>query len=139
VVAETVYLGGPIDGTDASEQNWRTDIRQALDVLNIPYYDPKQANEQEHIPFRIVSRNVNALEACSIALFCFPTPGQFGFGSPIELWQWCHEEYRRPAVVFTPSLLPHVYLQYLAETAPVNTFYLVHTLEDAVDIIRALV
>ena len=137
VGAKTVYLGGPIDGTDASEQDWRQQIRVALDELSINYYDPKQANEQEHLPIRIVSRNMNAMDACSIALFAFPTPGQFGFGSPIELWLWCTDEYQRPVVVFTPSRLPHVYLRYLEAEHPV--FYLVHTLEDAVAQIRALV
>jgi hypothetical protein len=129
---KTVYLGGPIDGTDNSEQEWRWLITDKLTRDNIPFYDPLVANQQTTDPVEIVGRNMNAMAACGIFLFCFPTAGQFGFGSPIEIWLASKD---KPVIVFTRSYLPHVYLRYLELMSRVT---IVHTLSDAVNAIRDL-
>lgn len=131
--AKVVYLGGPIDGTDASEQDWRLIVTEALDLYGISYYDPLVANQNEIDPVRIVNRNMAALNSCRVALFAFPVHGQFGFGSPIELWQ---VSMNRPAIVFTSSRLPHIYLRYLEQLYGVR---IVHSLSMALQHIRDLI
>lgn len=126
-----VYLGGPIDGTDGRDQNWRELTIRAFESMGIEFYDPLTANASQSDPTKIVTRNMQALYKCSIAMFGFPNPGQFGFGSPIEIWLISEHI---PVVVWTPSRLPHIYLRYLAEHREVT---IRHRLPDALDAIAS--
>jgi hypothetical protein len=146
VVARVVYLGGPIDGTDAAEQDWREVVKEALELEDVGYYDPLAANIGEIDPLVIVRRNMEALDTCGMALFCFPTPGQFGFGSPVELWQVSREKPTvvalLPRPIYPPELSalvmqrPPVYLQYLELMSDTKV---VHSLSAAISVTRDLI
>lgn len=80
-----IYLGGPIDYTDHGARNeyirrLKVDIRRAA-----TYFDPLTENTGEPDPGAIWNKNMKALNWCDIAVFLFPDPTSYGFGSPIEI------------------------------------------------------
>lgn len=84
-----IYLGGPIDYQDTNNLGIRAErmgiLTSSWRSRNVRWYDPKVQCAGLSDPQAIVGKNSGALMESDIAVFLFPDPPNYGFGSPIEI------------------------------------------------------
>lgn len=92
MIPPAVYMAGPVDyiehrgPTHHRIDNWR---HRLFGMMDIELLCPTCLNVESQTPYEIMDTNRRAIERADVLVAYFP--GDVAtFGTPIEVWEWCH-------------------------------------------------